>query len=101
MYKVIIAGSRDFNNYRLVQLFTDFYLADHAIGNLEIVSGAARGADHLGELYAESRMIRLKKMPADWNTFGKSAGFRRNEEMARYADCCIAFGTAGPKEHET
>ena len=30
-------------------------------------------------------------MPADWNKHGKSAGYRRNEEMAKVADACICF----------
>lgn len=30
-------------------------------------------------------------MPADWNKYGKSAGYKRNEQMAIYADACLAF----------
>lgn len=57
----------------------------------EIVSGTARGADLLGEKYATENEIQIKRFPADWNRFGKSAGYKRNEEMANYADACICF----------
>lgn len=58
---------------------------------IQIVSGGARGADKLGELYAHTNLHSLKVFPADWEKFGKSAGYIRNEEMAKYADCLVAF----------
>ena len=60
-------------------------------GISEIVSGTARGADSLGERYARAHNIPVKRFPAQWNTYGKSAGYRRNIEMAIYADACICF----------
>ena len=33
----------------------------------------------------------MEVFPANWNKFGKSAGFRRNEQMAEVADALIAF----------
>ena len=33
----------------------------------------------------------VKEFPAQWNEFGKRAGYIRNEEMAKYADACVAF----------
>ena len=58
---------------------------------VEIVSGGARGADKLGERYAAERGYGLKIFPADWNRYGKRAGYLRNEQMAQYADVCICF----------
>ena len=29
--------------------------------------------------------------PADWDKYGKAAGYKRNDEMARNADALIAF----------
>jgi len=91
MLKVIIAGSRDFNDYQLLENLVNMYLQRYSTDQIEIVSGGARGADRLGERYAQSREIALKVMPADWDTYGKSAGYRRNEEMAQYATHCIVF----------
>ncbi|MDR3135180.1 MAG: DUF2493 domain-containing protein [Deltaproteobacteria bacterium] len=56
----------------------------------EIVSGLAKGVDTLAIEYANKRGIGLKMFPADWKRFGRSAGPRRNEEMARYADYGVA-----------
>lgn len=33
----------------------------------------------------------VDQYPADWDTYGKSAGYRRNEDMAKIADACIVF----------
>jgi len=97
--KVIIAGSRDFNDYKTLCQVCDYMLSKSE--NIEIVSGTARGADKLGEKYAIDRLLVLKEFPADWNTFGKSAGYRRNEQMAKYADALIAFwdGKSKGTEH--
>jgi hypothetical protein len=91
-FYVIIAGGRDFNDYKLLQKECD-YLLQNLVGKYDIViiSGAAKGADTLGERYARIRGFRLKRMPADWDKYGKSAGYRRNVDMANAADACICF----------
>ena len=87
--KVIIAGGRDFKDYDLLCQKVDKILSRQT--EIEIVSGAAKGADKLGERYAEERGYPIKRFPADWGTFGNAAGYRRNVEMAEYADALIAF----------
>ena len=87
--KVIIAGGRDFNNYNLLCQKADKILSRQ--NEIEIVSGTAKGADKLGERYAEERGYPVKRFPADWGTHGNRAGYLRNEEMAIYADGLIAF----------
>lgn len=87
--KVIIAGGRDFTNYVKLERICDYYLQN--TDNIEIVSGNARGTDILGEKYAEKRNYKLKIFPADWDKYGKSAGYIRNNEMAKYGDALIAF----------
>jgi len=87
--KIIIAGGRGFNDYERLCSYCDYLLQNK--DDIEIVSGCARGADKLGERYAEERGYPIKRFPADWGTFGNSAGYRRNKEMADYADALIAF----------
>lgn len=92
MTKIIIAGSRTFNNYPLLEKNVDEYISDLNITDeIQIVSGGARGADKLGEKYAEECGYDLKVFPADWNKYGKRAGYLRNEQMAEYADYLIVF----------
>lgn len=57
----------------------------------EIVSGGAQGVDFLAELYAKKHTLKFTEFKADWDTYGKSAGYRRNVEMAEYADALIAI----------
>ena len=87
--RVIVTGSRTFNDYALVTEAVNRLAKDYNI--TQIVSGCARGADKLGERYAQEKGIPLAKFPADWETLGKRAGFIRNKQMAEYSDVLIAF----------
>lgn len=87
MSKVIVAGSREGFFYDEIEDYIDSLQIDID----EIVSGTARGVDKLGERYAQLNNIPVKRFPADWDKFGKSAGYKRNVQMAEYADVLIAF----------
>lgn len=92
MVKVIIAGGRDYENYNELEC-----VADHMLEKLMdthdivIISGGARGADAMAMRYANHRGFELIVMPADWDTHGKSAGYKRNAQMAEAATHLIAF----------
>ena len=96
-HRIIIAGGRDFTDKKFMytaldRLFRDFDDEMHMpIMPLEIVSGTARGADALGADWATANWVRLKEFPADWDKYGKGAGYVRNEEMAIYANVLVAF----------
>jgi hypothetical protein len=87
--KVIIAGSRDITDYAIVELA----IANSGIEDeiTTIVSGTARGVDQLGERYAKEHKKKLAKFPADWDTYGKKAGYLRNTQMAEYSDALIGI----------
>jgi hypothetical protein len=88
--KVIIAGSRNFTDFKKLCEACNGLLQDQT--NIEIVSGAHyKGADKLGEKYAAEKGFPLTKFPADWNRYGKAAGPKRNLQMAIFADALIAF----------
>lgn len=84
--RVIIAGSRDFNNYHDLKRICDHILPKTPLldTKITIISGTARGADTLGEQYALAQGYELVRMPADWS-LGKKAGYIRNGQMANYA----------------
>lgn len=86
-YRWIVAGSRDFQNYKLLEQELD-KIKDE-IG--EIVCGEARGADTFGRIYGESHGIPVKSFPANWALYGSSAGYVRNHDMGEYAHKAIIF----------
>lgn len=55
-----------------------------------VISGTAKGVDRIGEAWAIENEIPLMTFPADWQTYGKRAGFVRNKQMAEEADALIA-----------
>lgn len=83
--RVIIAGSRNLNDFCFLKNSVEEYLASHTDLPVAIISGGARGADRLGEKYAKENNIKLYVMPAKWDKLGKSAGYIRNVEMAQFA----------------
>ena len=89
MDKVIVSGTRYFNNYDLMCKKLDYFLCN--LEDIEIVSGTARGADALGEQYANEHNLPIKQFPADWDKYGKRDRYLRNNQMADYANYLVAF----------
>lgn len=90
MFKVIIAGGRDFYDHELLGRTMDNLLSN-ITDEIQVVCGMARGADSVGDVYAAEKDYSVKYFPAEWDKYGKSAGYRRNEQMAEYADALVAF----------
>ena len=91
MFKVIIAGGRDFVDSLYLHKTLDKLLSGKHYDEVIILSGRARGADTLGENYGVIKGIRVDGYPANWEKYGKTAGYRRNLEMANDADALVAF----------
>ncbi|MCE5333762.1 MAG: DUF2493 domain-containing protein [Desulfobacteraceae bacterium] len=87
--KIIVAGSRDFSDYRLMKTKLDHLLQNQK--DATIVSGGARGADTLAIQYAKENGLEIVVINAEWDTYGRSAGYRRNERMAEESDALVAF----------
>ena len=85
--RVIIAGSREITD---PQVLLDA-LQEVQWPISQVVCGMARGADELGYRWAKANNIPIAEFPADWRRYGKSAGSRRNAEMARNADALLAL----------
>jgi hypothetical protein len=91
MFRLIIAGGRDFVNQNLAFEKIDYLIGDNDKSQIVIVCGMARGADTLGLHYAEHNDLEILKFHAKWDVYGKRAGYMRNEEMAKNADGLLAF----------
>ena len=94
-FKLIVAGTRSFNDYELLSsILAALFMKRRCWTidwNEEIVSGGAPGADTLAVRYATEADMPFKVFPADWKKYGRSAGPRRNRQMAEYADAAIVF----------
>ena len=95
--KLIVAGSRDIHD----KLWVWQTLNDRKKAISQVVSGMALewlwekdplvgGPDRYGYEWATANGIDARAFPADWRV-GKSAGMRRNAEMADYADLAFVF----------
>jgi hypothetical protein len=88
--KTIIAGSRTITDYGML-----LYAIEDAPWNITaVVSGAAKGADKLGEKWASEHQVPLSKYLANWRpggVFNPRAGLERNDMMAKRADALIAL----------
>lgn len=85
--RTIIAGSRTITSLATVSA------AIESCGwpIFEVVSGAARGVDKLGEQWAALNHVPVRRFPADWDgPARKQAGRLRNMAMAQYAEALIA-----------
>lgn len=85
--RTIIAGSREGVTRAAVSL---------AIKNCGwvpsvVLSGCARGADRLGEIWARDNAVPIEKFPADWIGYPRAAGHIRNALMADNAEALVAL----------
>ncbi len=83
--KTIIAGTRDIDMRGVLSLLLRDFKAWEIT---EVVSGNSGNVDFAGEQWAESHGLPLRLFPANWK-LGRSAGPRRNRQMAEYADALI------------
>ena len=111
-FKVIIAGSRKFNDYEFLKQKCDFLLKEKSkTHQIVIIEGEASGADLLGKRYAKEKGYEVDENPAKWQDFSEPcvvktnkrgekynalAGHKRNEVMAKKADALIAFNLNTP-----
>lgn len=90
----LVAGSRSFCDYDLFRDRLDMLLSRQS--NVVIVSGGAAGADSMAERYAKEKGLPIKIFPAEWDKYGRKAGYIRNRQMHEYIAKmpkrgCVAF----------
>lgn len=91
--RIIVAGSREGFTISSVERAMEAALKQWKWlpCDVTVVSGTARGVDTLGEQWAYERNLPVERYPADWAQWGKSAGYRRNAQMAENADALVAL----------
>lgn len=87
MDRVLITGSRFWQSEATIWQA----LCDHVPTGTTLVHGAAKGADTVAAgLWAQYGPV--EACPADWDAYGRRAGFIRNRLMVSLgADICLAF----------
>lgn len=86
MARLAIVGSRNFANLDLVRSFVC-----RLRPTTTVVSGGARGVDTVAVEAAQARHLQTHVLPADWDRFGKSAGYKRNAQIVHSVAGLVAF----------
>jgi hypothetical protein len=93
MVKILVCGSRDWDDEDIVHRILDSYITEE---NLTIIDGMAKGTDTFGYNWANEHAdydVKSERYPADWETYGKRAGYLRNVQMLEEGkpDLVLAF----------
>lgn len=80
---------------RLAEQRSSYYEPDDnwLPSDIEIIHGGASGADRIGDEWGAVNWCIVHEYPANWNKYGKSAGYIRNKQMLEEGkpDLVIAF----------
>lgn len=90
MIVVAVVGSRQFSDKPCVENIIAI-LAERWGGDLKVISGGAGGVDSWARDYCIGNGIWFEEFPADWNSYGKRAGFLRNQQMIEMSQGVVAF----------
>ncbi len=85
--RLLICGDREWRNKELIKREILRLMP------ILIIEGEARGADTLAREVAEELGIKVLPFLAEWNRYGRAAGFIRNTEMLHVGnpDAVLAF----------
>ena len=90
--RVLVTGSRDWDDYDAVEKALFNIEEDWTTLPTLVSGGCPTGADRMAEGIASNLRWDLEVYPADWEAYGRRAGFVRNAEMVKLgADVCLAF----------
>lgn len=98
MPKVIgIVGSRSRDSNTDLLLTTETFLDYYNEGDTIVSGGCPKGGDRFAEVIAATVGCPIHLHKAEWDKYGKGAGFYRNTFIARDADLLIAVVSAERK----
>lgn len=93
--RILVTGSRDWTNGTRIRKAILMAALEERVttrSQITVVHGGARGADQMAETIARGLGMQTERHPADWEKYGRRAGFIRNDEMVKLgADVCLAF----------
>jgi hypothetical protein len=101
MKTIGIIGTRSRDGSRNLDLIRKALLGIYEQGDEIVSGGCPQGGDRFAEMLAKEQQIPIKIYYAQWMLKGKSAGFQRNELIARDADvmiACVALDRKGGTE---
>lgn len=94
--RILMAGSRYFDKMSFEDLVIyvcsklDLEIQKHK-EPIILMSGGAKGVDIIAEEYAKYNNLPFELYKADWDSFGKSAGYKRNVDMGMVCDVGVIF----------
>lgn len=83
--RVAVVGSRSIREIDLGRILQQ--IPDNCS---EIVSGGASGVDSIARDIASRLSVPMKEFLPDYHSFGRTAPFQRNQEIADYCDMLVA-----------
>lgn len=93
--KILVTGSRDWTDARLIQqeIFRVLYETKTTYNSAALIHGACpTGADAIADQSGRDTGMHVVRVPADWSRWGRKAGYVRNAEMVELEpDICLAF----------
>lgn len=90
--KILVSGSRHFTDRAYIYRKLDTVAEHYAGQTIEIIEGAAPGADRICREWAEERGHRVQTFYARWIQDGRRvAGPQRNQRMVNYGAALALF----------
>lgn len=79
--RVMVTGSRVWEDAYAIYDDLNVLRANHGPSNVTLIHGANGAADFMADGFGQVFGFNVERFPADWKTYGKGAGMRRNREM--------------------
>jgi hypothetical protein len=100
MFKVLVCGSRFYEDQPEVNRVLDIIASKKGKHNVLIITGGAIGADEFARKWAVSRKVNHLVMYAPWEVMDKGAGPWRNRKMLKKKPhLVVAFRVNKPGEN--
>lgn len=90
--RVAIVGSRSIRDRAVVEQA----IRESGFELTTVLSGGAPGVDTIAEELAKEQGLPFELFPAQWEVYGRTAGFIRNEAMVSAAEAVIAVTRSTP-----